>query len=445
MTGDQAYRASIDREAAHWDHVVARRLLAGEIPGSVDFRLFFTQRAMQLGWQPPCLGPIELTFRRREIRYVLDTAAPRPGARILDLGCAAGWLSLELARRGAHVTGIDLSPANLALGRHAARTHARNVPYLYPRFVNLPCAEGGFGSLEYMQGDLNTIELPRGEYDAIVVWDSLHHVAALERLLDEVRGALKPGGRFIGVDHAGADARTAAFNAEIRPVIRDLFGWITEHDPVWLYEGIDRMARSMDWGVMAVDYDVQPIEGCAAFMEQVRDEMLETIRSERPLESVTPLTTLDFVDADHGDPSPFEDVSAARLMPVLLDTFHADRFETVCPIVLERDLIPEPRSPQERVFQHYVSALLVGMGERAIARKQVAGQWFVFNLTADPPAAGQPEALLGMPPDFAQTHIRNLTALVAQLYADLDARQTHVNNLEATIAQMQARHEPPAG
>jgi hypothetical protein len=96
------------------------------------------------------------------------------------------------------------------------------------------------------------------------------------------------------------------------------------------------------------------------------------------------------------------------------------------------------------VFQHYVSALLVGMGERAIARKQVAGQWFVFNLTADPPAAGQAEALLAMPPDHAQTHIRNLTALVAQLYADLDARQIHVNNLEATIAQMQARQGPPS-
>ena len=107
MTDDHGYREAIGQEAAHWDHAVARRLLAGEFPGSVDFRLFFTQRAMQLGWRPPCLGPIEITFRRREIRYVLESAAPRPGARILDLGCAAGWLSLELARRGAHVTSVD--------------------------------------------------------------------------------------------------------------------------------------------------------------------------------------------------------------------------------------------------------------------------------------------------------------------------------------------------
>ena len=277
MTDDQRYREAIGHEAAHWDHSVARRLLAGEIPGSVDFRLFFTQHAMQLGWRPPCLGPIEITFRRREIRYVLETAAPRRGARILDLGCGAGWLSLELARRGAHVTSVDLSPANLALGRYAARTHARNFPYLYQPFVNLPCAADGFGSVEYVRGDLNTIELPRGEYDAIVVWDSLHHVAALERLLGEVRGALKPEGRFIGVDHADVGARTAAFNAEVRPVIQDLFRWVTDHDPTWLYEGVDSLARPRDWGVMAVDSGVRPIAGCAEFLAHVRAEMLETI------------------------------------------------------------------------------------------------------------------------------------------------------------------------
>ena len=215
--------------------------------------------------------------------------------------------------------------------------------------------------------------------------------------------------------------------------------WITANDPVWLYEEIDRLARSRDWGVMAVDYDVRPIEGCAAFLEQARVEMLETIRSERPLEPMMPLRTLESIDADPGDPSPFEDVSAERLMPVLLDTFHAERFETVCPIVVERDLIPEPRSPRERVFQHYVSALLIGMGEGVIARKQAAGQWFVFNLTAEQPAAGQAEAVLRMPVDATQTHIRNLTALVAQLRAELDARQTHVNNLDATIAQLITR------
>ena len=442
MTDGQGYREAIGQEAAHWDHAVARRLLAGEIPGSVDFRLFFTQLAMRLGWRPPGLGPIEITFRRREIRYVLETAAPMPGARILDLGCGAGWLSLELARRGGHVTSVDLSPANLALGRYAARTHARNFPYLYPHFVNLPCAAGGFGSVDYVQGDLNTLELPRGEYDAIVVWDSLHHVAGLERLLAEVRGALKPAGRFIGVDHADVGPGTAAFNAEVRPVIEDLFRWVTDHDPAWLYEGVDSTARSRDWGVMAVDYGVRPIAGCPEFLEQVRTEMLETIRGELSLDAVTPLRSLDFVDTEQGAASPFEDVSAGRLMAVLLGTFHADRFETVCPIVLERDLIPEPRTPQERLFQHYVSALLIGMGETAIARRQAVGQWFVFNLTAGRPAAGQAEDVLRVPPDAAQTHIRNLTALVAQLRADLDARQTHVNNLEATIARLKARGEP---
>jgi SAM-dependent methyltransferase len=43
------------------------------------------------------------------------------GARVLDLGCGAGYLSRALAARGARVLGLDLSPAMVA----HARTHER--------------------------------------------------------------------------------------------------------------------------------------------------------------------------------------------------------------------------------------------------------------------------------------------------------------------------------
>ena len=43
------------------------------------------------------------------------------GITILDAGCGSGRYAVELARRGAHVTGIDLAPAMLELARdHAA-------------------------------------------------------------------------------------------------------------------------------------------------------------------------------------------------------------------------------------------------------------------------------------------------------------------------------------
>src|SRR6478672_739430 len=128
----EEYAQALEDEAQYWGGFIANRLLEHtEIPGSVDFRLFFTQFSFKHGWGLPCLGPIAINFREREIRYILTQAVRRPGMRVLDLGCGAGWLSLELARQGAHVTAVDISPTNLALGRYMVETNGRNFSFLY--------------------------------------------------------------------------------------------------------------------------------------------------------------------------------------------------------------------------------------------------------------------------------------------------------------------------
>src|SRR5271165_2507201 len=42
------------------------------------------------------------------------------GARVLDAGCGTGALAVELARRGADVLGIDVSPSLVELARSRA-------------------------------------------------------------------------------------------------------------------------------------------------------------------------------------------------------------------------------------------------------------------------------------------------------------------------------------
>jgi methionine biosynthesis protein MetW len=54
-------------------------------------------------------------------RLLLD-AVPA-GARVLDVGCATGYLAAELTRRGCRVTGVDADPA----AAERARAHCENV------------------------------------------------------------------------------------------------------------------------------------------------------------------------------------------------------------------------------------------------------------------------------------------------------------------------------
>ncbi len=99
------------------------------------------------------------------------------GKRILDLGCAGGFMAEALARRGADVTGLD--PASEAIA--AARTHAE--------------AEGL--AIRYDVGVGEALPYADTTFDAVVCVDVLEHVGDLQKVLDEVQRVLKPGGMFL--------------------------------------------------------------------------------------------------------------------------------------------------------------------------------------------------------------------------------------------------------
>lgn len=47
-------------------------------------------------------------LKRLQAKRVLEILSPRPGERILDFGCGAGFFTIECARRGANATGADI-------------------------------------------------------------------------------------------------------------------------------------------------------------------------------------------------------------------------------------------------------------------------------------------------------------------------------------------------
>jgi SAM-dependent methyltransferase len=95
---------------------------------------------------------------------------PRPGERILDVGCGDGALTEKLARTGCRVLGVDASEAQVRAARD------RGLEAEVCRIEDLPFAQ---------------------QFDAVFSNAVLHWVRDQPAALDRIRRALKAGGRFV--------------------------------------------------------------------------------------------------------------------------------------------------------------------------------------------------------------------------------------------------------
>jgi len=66
----------------------------------------------------------------REVDFLLEELELAPGASILDVGCGTGRHSIELARRGYSLTGVDLSAQMLAQAAAAANASGVHVEWV---------------------------------------------------------------------------------------------------------------------------------------------------------------------------------------------------------------------------------------------------------------------------------------------------------------------------
>jgi trans-aconitate methyltransferase len=103
---------------------------------------------------------------------VIELLAPKPGERILDMGCGTGHLTAAIASHGADVVGVDRSAAMVA----AARKEYPNLTFEVADATELPF---------------------RGEFDAVFSNATLHWIREPERPIRSVWNALKPHGRFV--------------------------------------------------------------------------------------------------------------------------------------------------------------------------------------------------------------------------------------------------------
>ena len=122
---------------------------------------------------------------------------PRPGERILDVGCGEGSLTENIRAAGATVVGIDAS-AEMVAAATARGLDARLM-------------------------DAERLEFER-EFDAVFSNAALHWVRDHDAMLAGVHRALKGGGRFVA--EFGGHGNIAAIQVAIRSVLAN-HGWET--------------------------------------------------------------------------------------------------------------------------------------------------------------------------------------------------------------------------
>jgi len=137
-------------------------------------------------------GMRALTFGRVSALHaaVVAAAAPKPGGRVLEIGCGTGAVTARLQARGARVAAIDQSPEMLEQAR--ARLGADPRP-----------------PVEWLEQTAAEIDgLPRGHYDAVVLSLCLSDMSERERafVLRESALRLAAGARLVAADEVRAPA-----------------------------------------------------------------------------------------------------------------------------------------------------------------------------------------------------------------------------------------------
>lgn len=103
---------------------------------------------------------------------LIEILDPKPGERILDVGCGTGQLTHEIAERGAEVLGVDASPEMIGQARQN-----------YPR-------------LRFSLQDAVSMTF-NGEFDAVFSNAALHWILDAAGAADSMARALRTGGRLV--------------------------------------------------------------------------------------------------------------------------------------------------------------------------------------------------------------------------------------------------------
>lgn len=155
---------------------------------------------------------------------VLDWLDPKPGERILDLGCGDGSLTLRLVEAGAEVVAVDAAPDMVRAARE--------------RGIDAHC--------------IDARALPfHASFDAVFTNAVLHWIRdGMEHVLARVAQALRPGGRFVG--EMGGFGNVAAIMTAILAALADRGIDGRQHIP-WTFPTVEAWRARLQAAGFAVE------------------------------------------------------------------------------------------------------------------------------------------------------------------------------------------------
>ena len=158
-----------------------------------------------------------MAFQRAIRSLNFEEWAPliRPGSLVLDVGCADGLSTFDIARDGIEVIGLDVSHEQIR--RAQARAEREGVE-----------------NVSFVIGDADSLPLADRTLDSVLCYGSLHHVPHPERTIAEMARTLRSGGSYLGVENN---------TTPLRPI----FDALMRLRPIWLEEaGTEAQISSED-------------------------------------------------------------------------------------------------------------------------------------------------------------------------------------------------------
>ena len=136
-------------------------------------RLEFTHEPMDDYYRHPLIG----IPSRIRIKKIFEELGNLHGKKLLDVGCEAGYITIQLAQKGTQVTAIDLIEEPIKQLRRFLKGRPLKINLRVADATNLPFANNSF--------------------DIILATEVIEHITHLDRFVTGAARVLKPGGRLL--------------------------------------------------------------------------------------------------------------------------------------------------------------------------------------------------------------------------------------------------------